>query len=132
MTFLVLFYFFDFNSQPLSCVPTPNKIVIICVREIYIEEMKKELNYYFLGVVMGRLRVPDQLDSNPRLRPDDLWTLLSSDLRRLLHRLRPWDDPVDANLIRRIPAGSDLRAHAGKSILKLQGFLLILSCSELV
>jgi hypothetical protein len=78
---------------------------------------------------MGRLRVPDQLDSNPRLCPDDLWALLSSDLRRLLHRLRPWNDPVDANLIRWIPAGSDLRAHAGKSIVKLHGCLLIVMCS---
>ena len=35
---------------------------------------------------MGRLRVPYQPDPPARAGPDDHWTLLAQDLRRLLYR----------------------------------------------
>ena len=65
------------------------------------------------GVILGRLRLSDQPHPDPRLRPDDLRPLLSPGLRRLLHRLRARHHLVDADLIRRIPAGPDVGTHAG-------------------
>ena len=63
---------------------------------------------------MGWIRFPHQLDPDPRLRADDLRTLLTSGLRRILHRLCDRNHLVNADLIRRVPAGPDIRTHAGK------------------
>lgn len=70
--------------------------------------------WFGTGVVVGWLRLPHQSDSAARADADPDGPLLTSRLRRLQHCLHAWHHPVDADRLRRFPACSELRAHAGQ------------------
>ena len=67
------------------------------------------------GLILGRIRVPHQLDSDARFRSHGLRTLLASRVRRVQHRVLHRHHSVHANLVRRIPTGSNFRTHDGES-----------------
>ena len=67
-----------------------------------------------IGVVMGRIRVPDQPDTFARFHSDDLWKVFSQGLCCLFDCVFSWNHPFHANIICRIPTCSDIWAYDGK------------------
>ncbi len=66
------------------------------------------------GFFLGRLCLSHQSDPHARVGADDLREVLAQGLRRLLHRVHTGHHPLHANILRRVPTGSDIGAHAGK------------------
>lgn len=63
---------------------------------------------------MGWLRVPHQPDSPARAGADAARPVLCEGVRGLQHAVLRRDHTVHADLIRRIPAGTELGTYAGK------------------
>lgn len=63
---------------------------------------------------MGWLRVPNQLDPAARASAHAAGPVLCARVRGLQHAVLCRDYTLDADLLRRIPACTELRAYAGE------------------
>ena len=71
---------------------------------LYMHVNKTCMICFIPGLLMGRLRVPDQLDSHAHPGSDDHREIQSSYLCCVHHRVLPGNHPINADLICRLPA----------------------------
>ena len=76
---------------------------------------QRDIRPYFTipppGIQLGRLRVPNQPHSNPRVCSHDYWPVFSPYLCGVLHHLLSGYHPLHADTLRRLCSCRDVRTH---------------------
>lgn len=72
------------------------------------------IGLFLHGVILGRLRIPHQFDPVACDRPHADRPLFASNLRRIQHTVLRGHHSIDANFVRWLSTGSELRTYAGE------------------